>query len=309
MKLTFLNSILALCAIVTWQNCQNQHTTNKTVEAAISTEKLPPVNAANYWYQGKAEISTFTVEQARYGEMRRAEQVNVFVTEDFSAKKQVKLDDAAAAGTDRVPVLKLNALRRFTTGIYDYSLMLSVFSPNQQPGHALKSTWTIQDWCGQVFEQTNLQSDGSYRLRQFSYFESEGDTDQSFQPDLLEDEIWTALRIDPFQLVKKEAINVLPSTLYFRFQHKPFKTEKATITLEKGDAESVLHLVYADIPRKLDIRFETAAPYRIVGWEENDGGKISSKGTLKKTILSDYWSRHDNASEPLRDSIRLHFFQ
>ncbi len=311
MKKLFFKSFIAVFSMVVFQNCMNQNAPEKTMAAAtFAAAKLAPVAAENYWYQGKAEISTFDVQQARYGENRTAEQVNVFVTEDFSAKKQVKLDDAPAAGTDRVPVLKLNAIRRFTTGIYDYSLMFSVFSPNQTPtSRALKTTWTVQDWCGQVFEQTNLQPDGGYRLRQFSYFEKEGDTDQSFKPELLEDEIWTALRIDPARFSKMDAVNVLPSTLYFRFQHKPFKTEKASILIEKGQTESTLRLAYADIARKLDIRFETAAPHRILGWEETDGGKTTSKGVLKKTILTDYWARHDNASEPLRDSISLHFFQ
>lgn len=310
MKKSFSNHLFWFAAALLFQACTNLHTPEKSASAKLTVAPLAPVNSENYWYQGKAEISTFEVQQARYGEDRTAEQVNVFVTEDFSAKKQVKLDDAAAAGADRVPVLKLNALRRFKTGIYDYSLMFSVFSPTQQtPNHALKSTWTVQDWCGHVFEQTNLQPDGSYRLRQFSYFEKEGDSDETLKPELLEDEIWTALRIDPARFSNLNNVMVLPSTLYFRFQHKPFKVEKAVISVEKGEKESVLNLVYADIPRKLAIRFETAAPHRILGWEESDGGKTTSRGALKKTILSDYWQRHDNASEPLRDTIGLHFFQ
>jgi hypothetical protein len=297
-----------LFTVVIFQCCSNNNP-EKAIAVASVSPALAPVSPSNYWYQGKAEVSTFEVTQARYGENRVAEQVNVFVTEDFSAKKQVKLDDALAAGKDRVPVLKLNAIRRFTTGIYDYSLMLSVFSPNQQtPSHALKTTWTVQDWCGHVFAQLNARDNGAYQLRQFSYFETESDTDEMVKPDLLEDEIWTALRIDPTRFDRMEA-TLLPSILYFRFQHKPFKTEKASITIEKGEKESVLHLSYTNIPRKLDIRFETAAPYRILGWEESDGGKISSKGLLKKTILSDYWTRHDNASEPLRDTLSLRFFQ
>lgn len=305
------SKMLLLAAFALLQGCEQKNVPEKTtVEAKLTAVSFTPVTADNYWYQGKAEISTFEVLQSRYGQDRTAEQVNVFVTEDFSAQKQVKLDDAAAAGSDRVPVLKLNAIRRFKTGIYDYSLMCSVFSPNQlTPSHALKSSWTIQDWCGHVFAQTNLQPDGAYRLRQFSYFEKEGDSDERLNPELLEDEIWTALRIDPARFTKIDALNVLPSTLYFRFQHKPFKVEKASVFIEKGAIESVLHLAYTDIPRTLDIRFETAAPYRIVGWEESDGGKITSKGTLRKTLLTDYWKHNDNASEPLRDSLSLQFFQ
>jgi len=280
--------------------------------SALQATAMPALSAlseaalSNYWYQGKAELSTYDVTQERYGELRQAEQVNVFVTEDFSAKKQVKLDDPATAGADRVPVLKLNAIRRYKTGIYDYSMMLSVFTPvDTAQGLSLKTSCTIQDWCGHVFTQLNAVQEG-YQIRTFSYFETEGDDVFQVKPGLLEDEIWTLLRLSP-ERFKNLEISVLPSSFYCRLRHQPFKAQKARITLEKGGEESVLHLKYSDISRQLDIRFESSAPHRILGWEEMDGGKLSSKGTLKKIILSDYWARHDNASAPLRDSLSLGF--
>ena len=55
----------------------------------------------NYWYQGKAEVASYKLEQARYGEMRDGHAVLVFVTEDFSKSKQVKLDNSQRAGKDK----------------------------------------------------------------------------------------------------------------------------------------------------------------------------------------------------------------
>lgn len=306
MKSLYLKITVALLVLALFPNCNNSHIA-KPLTTSASVVALPDATPNNYWYQGKAEIGTFDVVQERYGELREAEQVNVFVTEDFSAKKQVKLDNSAAAGADRLPVLKLNLIRRYKTGIYDYSMMLSAFSTSQSPeSYALKTTTTIQDWCGHVFTQLNALSKGHYRLREFSYFESEGDSDMELKQDLLEDEIWTALRLNPNRFMKME-VSVLPSTFYCRLRHKPFKPEKAQISIDKGEKESLLHLVYSNISRKLDIRFETTAPYRILGWEETDEGKLSSKGTLKKIIMSDYWAKHDNASTVLRDTLSLHF--
>ena len=274
------------------------------------TEKpttLPPANATNYWYQGLAELSSYTVEQERYGEMRQAEQVNVFVTEDFSAAKHVKLDNPEAAGADRVPVLKLNAIRRYQTGIYDYSMMMSVFTPTQGTNRRpLKTTCTIQDWCGHAFTQTDASSDGVFRVRQFSYFETEGDTDELVNAALSEDGLWTQLRLDPASLNGIET-TLLPPAFYSRLYHKPYQAQKAQLNIKKGEKESTLHVVYSDIPRKLDIRFETAAPYRILGWTETDGDKLLSRGTLKKTMMSDYWAKNDNASAGLRDSLKMGF--
>ena len=50
---------------------------------------------ASYWYQGKAEINVFDLQQSRYGEVRAGKAVLIFVTEDFSKSKQVKLDAPA----------------------------------------------------------------------------------------------------------------------------------------------------------------------------------------------------------------------
>ncbi len=277
-------------------------------DAPAPAEKvtLPVANKANYWYQGKAEISSYSVTQERYGELREGGQVMVFVSEDFSAKKQVKLDAEPAADDARVPILKLNTIRRFQTGIYDYTLMQSVFTGMDiGAGRTLKTTTTVQDWCGHVFTQFNAEKDG-YRVRSFSYFESEGDADILVKPALLEDELWTLLRLKPFTLASAEVL-VQPSVFYTRLKHKPVQPEKARISIEKGETESILNLVYTSIPRELGIRFETEFPHRILGWAETHEGELLSKGTLKKIMLDDYWKHHDNASAPLRTELNPGF--
>jgi len=303
--------VLCSYAVFSSESCGNsnavQPVPEKNATANEATKVLTalpaPVAFSDYWYLGKAEISTYDVEQERYGETRSAEQVNVFVTEDFSKKKQVKLDDAAKAGDDRIPVLKLNALRRFHTGIYDYHLMTSVFSP-VDGSPALKTTCTVQDWCGQVFFQTNLEKKG-IRARSFSYFETEGDADIQLPITVQEDEFWTKIRINPgsIQLGKTK---VIPAATYIRLRHKPCQPEEAELSMEQSDKESVFKINYLNIARTLSIRFETTAPYRILGWEETGpNGGLQSKGRLKACLMSAYWSQHDNASSGLRDSLKL----
>jgi hypothetical protein len=104
-----------------------------------------------------------------------------FVTEDFSKSKQVKLDRPEAAGADRLPVLKLNLVKKFNTGIYPYSLMLSVFSPVDISAstHAVKTVASVQEWCGMTFTQINNKN-GKYETTWNSYFESEGDGQEIF---------------------------------------------------------------------------------------------------------------------------------
>ena len=306
----FLSTSLFAAVLFSSQNCtENSGKTTSTPEKAPTptptTATVPlPAGFNEYWYAGKAEISTYDVVQERYGEIRQAEQVNVFVTEDLSKNKQVKLDDASAAGADRVPVLKLNAIRRFHTGIYDYSIMQSVFTP-VSGSPTLKTTTSVQDWCGQVFIQNNLEQNG-YHLRGYSYFESEGDQDLRLPIALLEDELWTRIRLNPATLSTGKT-SIIPSAIYTRLRHKPGGVQNANLQIERGEKESILKLEYSDIPRGLNIRFETAFPYKILGWEEINEGKMASKGTLKATRKSAYWGEHDNVHAPLRDSLKLQF--
>ncbi len=302
--------ILFAIALVFAQNC-TQNTKNAASKATVITATDPkiapitlPLGFNDYWYAGNAELCTYSVSQERYGEIRQAEQVNIVVTEDFSDARQVKLDDPAAAGIDRIPVLKFNSIRRFHTGIYDYSIMQSIFTPiSGLP--TIKSTTSVQDWCGQVFMQANLEQDG-YNLRSFSYFESEGDRDLHLPHAMLEDEIWTRIRINPFT-ISTGKVRIIPSVVFIQLRHKTAGVQNAEIQIEKGEHESVLKLVYYDIPRSLTIRFETKFPYKILDWEEVNEGKIASKGELKATRKSAYWKEHDNIHAPLRDSLQLRF--
>ena len=309
MKL-FFSSALFLAAIFSSQNCaDNAGNTNPKPAAPtppdpIMVPVILPPEFNSYWYAGKAEITTYDVIQERYGEIRQAEQVNIFVTEDLSQAKQVKLDDPAAANADRVPVLKLNAIRRFHTGIYDYSIMQSVFTPVSGLS-TLKTTTTVQDWCGHVFLQNNLEQ-GGYHLRGFSYFESEGDQDLHLPIALLEDEIWTRIRLNPWA-ISIGKVNVIPSAIYTRLRHKPGGAQIADIQVAKGEMESIVKITYSGISRGLSIRFESSFPYKILGWEETIEGKLSSKAVLKATRLSAYWGEHDNVHTPLRDSLKLQF--
>lgn len=68
------------------QNC-SEHSGKKaappTPDAIMAPVSLPE-GFNEYWYAGKAEACTYEVTQERYGEIRQAEQVNIFVTENFT---------------------------------------------------------------------------------------------------------------------------------------------------------------------------------------------------------------------------------
>ncbi len=260
---------------------------------------------AAYWYKGEGELNSYRLEQSRYGEMREGEAVMVFVTEDFSKSKQVKLDNPAEAGKDKVSVLKLNHLRRFETGVYDYSMMESVFTPvnvGEYP-HSLKTTTTSQDWCGHTFTQFNLDGN-DFSVKTFSYFEEEGDTEKSVDAALLEDELWNRIRISPESIPTGE-VDVIPGTFYVRLLHKKIAPKKARIRFEERDEMKFLVLEYLHLDRTITIGFEPEFPHKILTWTEQDGGQISSRGVLKESIKSAYWQKNSAQYEYLRDTLQL----
>lgn len=309
--------LLVFATIVSCNNTDTKHTTaalpvNKKQLAlrAVDTSSFKPGAEWNkYWYANKAEITSYQLKQSRYGELHDGSVVNIFVTEDFSKTKQVKLDEPEDAGSDRVKVLKLNQSFKFITGIYPYSMMLSTFSPIDvyQYPHAIKITASAQEWCGQSFFQLN-NSGEQFLLEQRSYFEKENDQDLSLPTVLLEDELWNLLRIDPLQLPTGNRM-ILPGALYFRLSHKPLKPVTAVLSLQQLDTAMVYAVNYPDLDRKLEITLEKNFPYQILGWTDtypSPGGKLlTTTATRNKTILIDYWTRNGNVDRQTREQLSL----
>jgi len=289
---------------------QNAARTGSTGESrpVVATEQF-----RRYWNQGTGELTRYALEQARYGEIHHGDAVLVFVTEDFLTDREVKLE-SEPAGRNVTPVLKLNFVKKFVTGIYPYSLMTSVFSPIDVYGdpHALKVSTSTQEWCGHVYTQLNRRG-GSYAVESHSYFEREGDETFSLDTALLEDEVWTRIRLAPDAL-PVGTISVVPGTLSSRLRHKPLAVEQAIATLESigadssGNAMSRYTLNYGNDERSLAIDFMTAFPHEITGWTEtySDFGKVlTTRAVRTNSLMLDYWRRHTNADSGLRDQLGL----
>ena len=260
-----------------------------------------------YWYQGKAEVNSYALTQARYGELRNGEAVLIFVSEDFLTEEQVKYEGGSSG--PRTEILKLNLLERFNTGIYDYSLMTSVFTP-VDGSRTLKTTCSVQDWCGQAYVQLNHRNDAyEYELR--SYFEKEGDKDGKLAADWLEDGIWNQVRLDPAKLPNGK-VNMVPSSTYLRLPHKPVElvlVEASTVV--NGDT-SVFRMEFAGLDRTVEIRFGTASPHVIFGWSETrpDGfgdrtNTLTTTAVLTHQVMEPYWGMHANADDAQRERLGL----
>ena len=269
--------------------------------AAVSRAPEFPAELA-----GQAEISRYALTQVRYGEPREGHAVLVFVTEDFLPKRQVK-SEGMTRDEQPVSVLKLNAIRRFETGIYDYSMMRSVFlpiGPAGPTGDALKVTASVQDWCGQVWLQFNRRG-GKTDVTGHSYFEAEGEESFSLDGAWWEDELWTRARLDPTGL-PTGAVRIVPGAFPSRLDHQTPSVESASAKLEPAD-DGLLHyrLAYDRGGRVLELWVRSEAPYRIERFEERRGSSLVARGERTHTVLSPYWNQGGIRHDGLRADLGL----
>ncbi len=311
MKKSILFSFLILFLF----SCSENKTTNAN-EVSIAKKVVDRGNPfKEYWYQGKAEITSYDLEQARYGELHQGHAVMIFVTEEFSNNKKVKLDNPSINPKDAVPVLKLNATRKFNTGVYPYSMMTSTFTPidTKKYPNSLKVSSTSQEWCGHTFMQLKEQKN-NFQFELKSYFESEGEVNSKVEKVFLEDEIWNRLRIDPKSLPVGNT-KMLPGSVFARLRHIDYKAFNVSAEMSQHSSDKNLMtytVVYKGINRKLAIHFNKNFPYEIEGWEEttssgfgNNAKSLITKARKKKSIMSDYWNKHDNADLGLRTELGL----
>lgn len=288
--------------------CSNTETNTDTENFAIKTSlSNPNTDLKDYWYNGEAEISSYELKQARYGEIHEGKAVFVFVTEPFSPKSGTKADNP---GKDAVPVLKLNATKKFNTGIYPYSMMNSTFFPFENGAYSIKITNTSQEWCGHTFME--LDNKAKFKVSLKSYFEGESFDNKSIAKADLEDDIWSKIRLQPNDL-KVGKIEMIPSFFYLRLRHNEVKAYEATTTLSKIDDKINQYSInYSSLNRTINIQFESTFPHKILGWDETYKSGFGSSAkemttTAKRinTIKSAYWNKNSNSDLGLREELGL----
>ena len=272
----------------------------------------------SYWYNHGAEITRFELEQSRYGEIHPGHAILIFVTEPFLPDIHVK-SDYKSSRLKSIPVLKLNFIKRFDTGIYDYSMMKSVFTPipteEQQYSKTLKVSTTRQDWCGHVYLQYNLDGD-RYNVKRYSYFEKEGDKTITIPSVHLEDEIWTRIRIAPETLPIGD-VKMIPGSFFTTLRMIDIGEEKAVAELinkkegERGNV-SLYTVTYPSLRRTLSIRFNRYFPHDILSWSEtypSGSGKnaevLTTKAHRTHAVMTDYWNKNGVKDLELRKELGL----
>lgn len=286
--------------------------------ACRSNSKLPQLSDeepfVKYWFTGNAELNSYELDQAQYGAMHKGNVMLIFVTEDFKLDKQVKAQSDASK-QKITTVMKMNAIRRFTTGIYDYSAMTSVFMPvavNDFP-NALKVSTSVQDWCGHSYLQMNFRQNG-YQITGNSYFEDEALVNYHVDKGTAEDELFSAIRLRPNRLEIGDKM-MLPTLLSARLRHSKIVPILADLKLYdykeryySGEKLKVYEVDYRGDARNVKIIFENIFPYRIVGFEETYKQKdvfMTSRAKLKRCLQTPYWLENTPADSLKRMELGL----
>lgn len=278
------------------------------------TARLPPWPArpraaageafTRAWSDGRAELSGYRARVSRYGELREAELVLIYVTEPMDRRTWIKDDDAPP--DRRVGVMKLNASLKFLTGVYPYSVLTSVFAPvdryRAEAFAPAKITLSAQEWCGHVFHGVWPGDDRATELL-LSYFAQEGERRRDVAVPagaLYEDALLIQLReLDgPFAGGGDWRGWIVPSLWSIRRAHQPLAAVEATITRSRGARDGVaVHrfvLRYGEVTRTLDV--EAAGARRVLAWQGSDGEDVR----LVRTARLPYWQLHGNGDEAQR---------
>ncbi len=278
--------------------CSNQ---NLQTENGIGISE----ESKKYWYTGEAEITSFRINQARYGEIREGDAVMIFVTEDFSKDGYTKTDKP---GSESLPVLKMNFTKNFVTGIYPYSIMTSTFIPFENYGPVLKISCSVQEWCGHVYMQLTNKKQMEYLVH--SYFENENVADGKIESALTEDEIWNLIRIYP-ESIPEGSQQVIPPFHFLRMKHFEMKTYTCEISKTVSDTGiSAITMDYPELQRTMKIYYQSEFPRQITGWQESypDGQGdnppiLISTGERIRTIRSPYWTKNKSSDEIIRKEL------
>lgn len=271
---------------------------------ATAPGTTPVYDAAfwEHWGDGQAEMASYDLRIMRYGEERKGTAVAIFVTEPFSNAVRVKSDGGRAKG-DQFPVLKLNLVKDFPTGVYDYNMMASTFvaltSVNGRPaGTATKVSFSSQEWCGHVYHQLLFDKAG-VREQIHSYFDGEADKSETLKAragGISEDALFMWARGLAYPRLKPgESISVpmLMSIQHARLNHKPVAWTEAKLSRSKqGSTQEVPAgsfevetLTAALGDRTWTFHVELAAPHRLIKWACTSG----ESGELVGAERMKYW--------------------
>jgi len=272
------------------------------------------------WGDGQAEVSSYDLTYPRYGAPRAGVAVTIFVAESFSLEARVKADPGKHPSSDVFPVMKLNLIEDFQTGIYDYneqtSSFLALSSIAHQPaGYLTKVSFSSQEWCGHSWLQWIVQPSG-LQYAGHSYFDGEADRTGLIAPSaggIAEEQLWFWARgmAEPKLSAGGEiTVPFRRSLQYERHAHRA--AAWSNVQLVRGAAPAKVSVPAGEFEAetwRAELRdgptftfiVELAAPHRILEWNSTEG----ERAVLVKSDRLKYWEMNKPGGESALSRIGL----
>ena len=289
--------------------------TGSTGAAKIVPVKIDPRFDAKFWSvwgDGQAELNAYDLTFSRYNQLRKGVSVAIFVTETFSNTLRVKADPGKHGPGDEFPVMKLNLVKDYQTGIYDYNDMLSAFVALAPVNQRLAATptkisFSSQEWCGHVYSQL-LFGEAKARFTQHSYFDGEADQqrDMEYPRDGFSEDalmLWARGMARPFlKPGEKSTAQMLTSLETARGKHIPLTWAYQTLSRDlkphnlRVPAGSFEVEVFRETRKDKSWRafyVEKAPPHRLIKWETSEGEKAELLGSDRMK----YWEMNKEGGE------------
>ncbi len=308
--------LLSLCAVACGGSAHSGAASPGPTRTAEASQA--PDGFWDHWGDGKGELAGYALKMVRYGELRQGEAVLITVTEDFTAQQRVKSDGGHG---DEYPVIKLNEVRDFQTGFYDYNVMTSSFlalDGRLPRGVPTKLSFSMQEWCGHAYEQLLFDAtDQGVQARRTAHSYFDGEADRSDRPAVpagmvSADALPMLVRGLTGTLVEPGAsrtVPLLPRLLDLRMQHEALSWPQATITRAAQAHTREVPAGSFEVERwtvqegELTTTFEveTAPPHRLVAWSRSDGEEAVLTGVVRRA----YWQDNQAGGEALRAELGL----
>jgi hypothetical protein len=276
------------------------------------------------WGDGQAELNGYDLVYPRYGTLRKGVAVAIFVTETFSKSARVKADPGRHEPSDEFPVMKLNLMRDYQTGVYDYNEMLSVFSAlegvdGRAFGLPSKISFSSQEWCGHVYSRL-LFGPGRASHLSHSYFDGEADSTREIPlryTTTSEDALllWARGMAWPYSVgAQAKRVRMLTSLETSRAKHVPVEEVVVELTVDKQARQVkvpagsfTVDVRSAKLPDGTVHRYfvETAAPHKIVKWEASTGERAELLGSDRMK----YWQMNGEGGEQALKRLGLSYLR
>lgn len=293
-----------------------------STDPKMAQEKAPVFDQEFWktWADGQAELAAYDLTIPRYNQPRQGVAVTIFVTETFSNSLRVKADAGKHPASDQFPVMKLNLVKDYQTGVYDYNEMVSAFvalNPvnDRAAGAPVKISFSRQEWCGNTYHQV-LFDGKAIRATRHGYFDGDGDSQAALAEPaeaMSEDTllVWARGMAQPALAPgESRAVPLLVGLAAMRGIESNVSWVSATlsraarpqkITVPAGSFSVEARGVKLPGGDTRTIYVEQAAPHRIIRWESSTG----EHAELLKSDRMKYWQMNGEGKEAALERLGL----